>query len=93
MSKDWAQLGTLYRKPKPWRYEDDLTAQRADAMFETVRDDDGRIVGYLYSDVSKQLGQAFRQWMRGQTMAQIGGKNVVYRHDVWRYMDGGGPLD
>ena len=84
----------LSAKPPPWRYEDDKTAQRADAMFDLVVDEEtDRVLGYWYEDVAQRFGWDFKKWMRGQTVALIDGKSVVYRHDVWQYMDGGRPLD
>lgn len=84
----------LSDKPLPWQYGKDQTAQRADAMFELVYSGNGSVLGYKYEDVARQFGQNFRDWLTGQTVA-LGpnGETVVYRHDVWQYMDGGGPLD
>jgi len=33
----------------------------------------------------------FWKWMAHQTVAEIDGKTVVYRHDLLRYMTQGGP--
>ena len=76
-----------------WRYEDDKTAQRADSMFGHAVDEHGEVLGYWGDEVARHFGAPFRDWMYGQTMASINGRGVVYRHDVWRYMDGLGPLD
>ena len=88
---DWKD--PLSDNPLPWRDGGDQTAQRADAMFDLVHFN-GRVLGYRYEDVAREFGQHFRDWMAGQTVA-LGpdGGAVVYRHDVWQYMDGGRPLD
>ena len=89
---DWTDPISDNRLP-PWKYEDDKTAQRADAMFD-LASVNGKPMGYWYDDVVRQFGKHFAKWMDGQTIAiGDGGKSVVYRHDVWQYMDGGRPLD
>ena len=90
---DWWQDPLSSAPLPPWRYEDDKTAQRADSMFVTATHN-SEPLGYWYDDVVERFGQNFANWMYGQTMAVgDGGRTVVYKHDVWQYMDGGKPLD
>lgn len=58
---------------------------------------DNGIEGYFLEDLerefSKDLFRALSANLTGQTLGEIGGRAIVYRHDLQRFLTGGSIMD